>query len=125
MVLKIKYLFGEFNLAFGKKVENQRPPVCYRWTMCGSRWIDAPSGVVPVETRTFCYRHDHAHLAGGMPVMRSDDIGQIDHINAQVVCFGRGFQYAAKTASFTSLVAHPSCLYCFVTGVFDTAKRLI
>ena len=43
---------------------------------------------MPVESCALGYRHDHAYLASRVPVMRADNIGKIDDIDAEIICLG-------------------------------------
>ena len=41
-----------------------------------------------VKSCTLRYRYDHAYLTSRMPVVRADNVGKINDIDAKIACRG-------------------------------------
>src|SRR5512144_2538435 len=76
---------AELDLAAGKKVQHQRPPLRYRRAMRAAGRADQPARRAAVEAGVALDRHHEVDLAVRVHVVRSGDVLHVDDVDREAV----------------------------------------
>src|SRR5471032_470277 len=112
-----------FDLALGQQIQNHGAAGTHRGAMPRARSIHQPARSMAVELGFRRHRHDHVDFPGGMTMMVTDEVGDIDHVHAESMRRLTGLENAAEASLCIALATHPAGGDAGVAGLAHPLKR--